>query len=379
MKWAVFLAGISVFAQLYDFQALLGNVTEDFQVSPAKSSFTVSGATFGMALGLLIYAFIADRFSRKRIMTFSLLMTAVITLLTPLVYSFEILLILNLLKGVCVSGVSAVTLAYLSEEVSGESLGVTISFYLAGNTFGGMFGRVVTALFGGWYDWRIAVWVIGGLGLILTLGFIKLFPDSRFFTPEKEAAKTKFTRMKSMLTNSKLMGIYLLAFCLMGGFVSVYNYLGFKLEAAPYYLPHYLIAAIFLMYAFGIMGNMVAGSLSDRYSSKKIIRIALILFVIGVFLMFFSPLVSILLGLTLLTISFFSAHTIAGRLVTEFTPEGKTMATSLYWLFYYIGSSVIGTSTGVFVNNEYWSYFFGALLILGVISLFAGFYSTRKM
>lgn len=87
--------------------------------------------------------------------------------------------------------------------------------------------------------------------------------------------------MWKMLSYLNLLGVYIIAFCIMGTFVSVYNYLGFELKAPLYNLPHYLIAAIFLMYAFGIVGNIVAGSLSDKYSSKTIIRLALLAFCIG--------------------------------------------------------------------------------------------------
>lgn len=379
IKWAIFLAGISVFAQLYDFQALLGAVSDEFSITPSQSSYLVSSSTLGMAFGLLIFAFIADNFNRKNIMVFSLLSSTVLTLMTPLILNFEILVGLNFLKGVFVSGVSAVTLAYLSEEVDKSSLGIAISFYLAGNTFGGMFGRVTTALLEGWFNWKIAVLFIGVLGLVSAFIFIRLFPHSRFFEPERIPIKTKLSRMGKMLSNLNLLGVYIIAFCIMGTFVSVYNYLGFELKAPPYNLPHYLIAAIFLMYAFGIVGNIVAGSLSDKYSSKLIIRIALLAFILGIALMFSSSLFLLLLGLTIFTIAFFSAHTVLGRLVTELTETGKSMATSLYWLFYYIGSSLIGTSTGIFVNNGAWTSFFGVLLGLGILSFFVCLYSTRKL
>jgi YNFM family putative membrane transporter len=124
---------------------------------------------------------------------------------------------------------------------------------------------------------------------------------------------------------------------------------------------------------------MLAGYLSDRYSTKKIFRLTLILLLLGLGGMLFSSLSLILIGLILFTLTFFLIHTLAGRLVTELTGEGKSMATSLYWLFYYVGSSVIGTSSGVFVNGGEWNYFIVTLLILGFISLLAGLYSTRKL
>ncbi|MCS7472947.1 MFS transporter [Myroides odoratimimus] len=378
IKWSIFLVGVSVFAQVYNFQPILSEITQYFKVTPSESSYLVSASTLGMAIGLLLFAFIADSYPRKDIMLFSLVTSTMLTLLSVWASDFSILVNINFIKGMCISGVSAVTLAYLAEEIDPKYIGTAISFYLAGNTFGGMFGRIVAALVSGWLGWQAAVFTIGILAVVIAIAFYILFPESRFFTPKKLKIKHKLRQMKSIFKNYKIMAMYLVAICLMGAFVSVYNFLGFKLESAPYNLPHYLIAMIFLMYAFGIFGNMVAGSLSDRYSSRMILLIALGLMLIGVIGMYMDNLVIILLGLTFFTISFFSGHTIASRVVTTLGKEAKSSATALYWFFYYIGSSIIGSSTGVFVNKGNWNGFFYTLIGMTIIALLATYLSTRQ-
>ena len=378
IKWSIFLVGVSVFAQVYNFQPILSEITQYFKVTPSESSYLVSASTLGMAIGLLLFAFIADSYPRKDIMLFSLVTSTMLTLLSVWANDFSILVNINFIKGMCISGVSAVTLAYLAEEIDPKYIGTAISFYLAGNTFGGMFGRIVAALVSGWLGWQAAVFTIGILAVVIAIAFYILFPESRFFTPKKLKIKHKLRQMKSIFKNYKIMAMYLVAICLMGAFVSVYNFLGFKLESAPYNLPHYLIAMIFLMYAFGIFGNMVAGSLSDRYSSRMILLIALGLMLIGVIGMYMDNLVIILLGLTFFTISFFSGHTIASRVVTTLGKEAKSSATALYWFFYYIGSSIIGSFTGVFVNKGNWNGFFYTLMGMTIIALLATYLSTRQ-
>lgn len=378
IKWSIFLVGVSVFAQLYNFQPILSEITQYFKVTPSESSYLVSASTLGMAIGLLLFAFIADSYPRKDIMLFSLVTSTMLTLLSVWASDFSILVNINFIKGMCISGVSAVTLAYLAEEIDPKYIGTAISFYLAGNTFGGMFGRIVAALVSGWLGWQAAVFTIGILAVVIAIAFYILFPESKFFTPKKLKIKHKLRQMKSIFRNYKILAMYLVAICLMGAFVSVYNFLGFKLESAPYNLPHYLIAMIFLMYAFGIFGNMVAGSLSDRYSPRKILLIALGLMLLGVMGMYMDNLVIILLGLTIFTISFFSGHTIASRVVTTLGKDAKSSATALYWFFYYIGSSIIGSSTGVFVNKGNWNGFFYTLMAMTIIAFLATYLSTRQ-
>ena len=377
IKWGIFFVGVSVFAQLYNFQPLLPQISSYFQIAPSQSSLTVSFSTAGMALGLLIFAFIADQFERKKIILFALFTSTLLTLLSVGVMHFELLLLLNFLKGACISGVSAVTLAYLAEEIDPTNIGGAISFYLAGNTFGGMAGRIMAALIGDWLGWRIAVLAIGLLALIVAFYIKKSFPASNFFLPYKRNFLEQYKQMKQLFINPKITALYIVAICLMGSFVSVYNYLGFKLEAPPYNLPHSLIACIFLMYAFGIVGNLLGGTLSDKYAPKKILLTALILVLFGLILLFSNALLILIFGLMLFTVAFFCAHTLAGRLVTDLAQENRTSATALYWFFYYMGSSIVGSATGYFINNNNWNGFFTALIILVLLSLTAVYWTTR--
>lgn len=378
IKWGIFLIGVSVFAQLYNYQPLLSEITHYFAVTPAESSYLVSASTFGMAIGLLLFAFIADRYPRKDIMLFSLITSTLLTLTSVFVTDFSLLININLIKGICISGVSAVTLAYLAEEIDAKSIGTAISFYLAGNTFGGMFGRIIAALVSGWFNWQVAVLTIGLLALGIAILFYFLFPESNFFQPQKVKFDKKLRQMQRIFRNKKILAMYVVAICLMGTFVSIYNYLGFKLEAPPYNLPHYIIALIFLMYAFGIVGNLVAGRLSDRYAAKNILLLALSLLLLGLGLMYISNLFVILLGLTIFTVAFFSGHTIASRVVTQLGGKAKSSATALYWFFYYMGSTLIGSSTGFFINKDSWGGFFITLIALASIALLSTYATTRS-
>ena len=125
--------------------------------------------------------FKADTIKREKLMAFSLIASALITLLTALAWNFPIILALSLLKGIALSGVSAVALAYLNEEVSPAVIGVAISLYLSGNTIGGMSGRVCGALIAGWSNWHFSALFIGLTALIIGIVFAKRFPASLHF------------------------------------------------------------------------------------------------------------------------------------------------------------------------------------------------------
>lgn len=369
IKLCIFFSGLSVFAQLYLFQPMLPMAAEYFKVSVGDTSLLVSSSTIGMAIGLLFFAFKADSYSRKALMTFSLISSALLTIMSTWVPSLSLLIAIGVFKGFVVSGVSAVALAYLTEEVHTAVIGSAISMYLSGNTIGGMSGRIMATLLAGEFGWRNAVLLIGIESLILGLIFWKLFPRSKFFAPQKTDYHLKVKQMKFFLTNPYMFRLYCIAALLMGAFVSVYNYLTFRLEAQPFSLSHFVIAFIFLMYIFGVFGTMLAGRLSKRFRMNDILKGSILFMVIGALSLLTENICILIFGLGLFTLSFFAAHTMASQMTALYAKRGKSSATSIYWLFYYFGSSILGTGSGYLLHAYSWNIFIAVLMCSVVIAL----------
>ena len=369
IRAGIFLSGLSVFAQLYLFQPLLPQLCHSYHISPASSAWTVSGSTLGMALGLFVFSFRADTYSRKRLMTFSLITSSLLTICSALVPHFELLVIINTIKGFLLSGVSAVALAYLAEEVSPAILGQAIALYLSGNAIGGMSGRMLVTLFSGWFGWHNAVIIIGVLSLMLGILFVIKLPPSQHFIPEPVDIKRKINQMSSFMHNLIMIRIFLAATLFMGAFVAVYNYLGFRLESPPFSLPHYIVASVFLMYTIGVVGTIAAGRLSDKIAPTKLIKISLLFLSIGIISLLTGNLAVLVLGLGVMTLGFFATHTLASKIISQTAKEGKSSATSIYWLFYYAGSSIIGTSTGMILSSYGWSFLIYSLFLISLIAM----------
>jgi YNFM family putative membrane transporter len=368
IKLCIFLSGLSVFAQLYLFQPLLPIVADHFHTTVGDSSLLVSSATIGMAAGLLFFAFKADSYSRKKLMVFSLISSALLTIISTWIPSLFLLIVIGVLKGFVISGVSAVALAYLTEEVEISVVGLAISMYLSGNTIGGMSGRILATILAGEFGWRNAVLIIGIESLILGLIFWRLFPDSQFFNPQKIDYSLKIKQMRSFLTDSYMLRLYFIAALLMGTFVSIYNYLSFRLESAPFSLNHFYIAFIFLMYTFGVFGTMITSRLSKRYPQKHILQGSIVFMSAGTALLFSENIYIVIFGLGLLTLSFFAAHTMASQMTALHAKQGKSSATSIYWLFYYFGSSILGSGTGYLLHGTSWNIFILFLIFSILIS-----------
>ena len=347
---------------------MLSELQASFGVSLATGSLAVSASTIGMATGLFLFAFKADTFKRERLMSLSLILSALLTITSAFMSHFVLLLLLNFLKGIALSGVSAVALAYLSDEIEPGKIGLAISLYLSGNTIGGMTGRVAGSLLAGWGGWQQAVWVIGITSLLLGFLFYWKIPTSSQVSQNSISIREKLQQMRNLLSKRLFIGMYLIAALAMGVFVSVYNYISIQLESPRYGLPHQMIAMIFVMYLTGVAGSIIVGKLSDKYRPERLLRYSLILLGAGLSMLLIPRLWALIAGLGVLTFAFFSTHTIASRIVSVNASRSKSSATSIYWLSYYAGSSIIGSLTGIILTRFGWDTFVEILLMLTTLS-----------
>lgn len=347
---------------------MLSELQASFGVSLATGSLAVSASTIGMATGLFLFAFKADTFKRERLMSLSLILSALLTITSAFMSHFVLLLLLNFLKGIALSGVSAVALAYLSDEIEPGKIGLAISLYLSGNTIGGMTGRVAGSLLAGWGGWQQAIWVIGITSLLLGFLFYWKIPASSQVSQNSISIKEKLQQMKDLLSKRLFIGMYLIAALAMGVFVSVYNYISIQLESPRYGLPHQMIAMIFVMYLTGVAGSIIVGKLSDKHRPERLLRYSLILLGAGLSMLLIPRLWALIAGLGILTFAFFSTHTIASRIVSVNASRSKSSATSIYWLSYYAGSSIIGSLTGIILTRFGWDTFVEILLMLTTLS-----------
>ncbi len=160
--------------------------------------------------------------------------------------------------------------------------------------------------------------------------------------------------------------VFLIGAFAMGCFVTVYNYAGFRLSAAPYDLSQGQISLIFVVYLCGMVTSSIAGAMSDRIGRGPVLLAGILIAGAGVALTLLSSLWGMIGGIMVLTSGFFVAHSVASGWVGRMAKQSKGHASSLYLLAYYLGSSIMGSVGGWFWSHGGWdavAAFAGALLI----------------
>lgn len=372
---ALFLSGFATFSLLYCVQPLMPIFADDFGVSPAASSLSLSLSTGFLAFAIFCAAAVSESFGRCSLMFTSLLGAALCTIACALVPSWHALLAIRALEGLLLGGVPAVAMAYLSEEIDPRGLGASMGLYIAGNAFGGMAGRVVTGMLAEYFSWRPALGAIGLMSLAAAVGFYLLLPASRNFTPRRSIdAGFHLKAWVGHVSNPTLPLLFAIGFLAMGTFVTVYNYIGFRLVQAPYDLNQTELGLIFTVYLFGIAASWIAGILGDRVGHFIVLPAGIAIAAVGVAVTLSASLPLIVLGIVLLTSGFFIAHAVASALVGRLARGTKGHASSLYLLAYYVGSSVAGSVGGYFWGAGGWNavvVFALCMLALGMVAALA--------
>ncbi|MDR5855962.1 MFS transporter [Caballeronia sp. LZ062] len=369
---ALLFAGYATFSLLYCVQPLLPEFTKSFGVSPAVSALAVSVSTAALAVAIFIAGFVSESWSRHRLMTLSLLASSVLTVIAALLPNWHALLLVRALEGFALGGVPAVAMAYLAEEVHPEGLGLAMGLYVGGTAIGGMAGRVISGVLADLFGWRVAIGGIGVLGLFATLAFRSLLPPSRRFKPRRGVG---FSHHRSSLVGHLRHGglpfLFLIGFVLMGSFVTVYNYVGYRLLGAPFGLNQTQIGAIFTVYLAGVVASPWSGKMADAFGRGRVLIAAIVLMMAGIALTLSMSLPVIIGGIACLTFGFFAGHSVASGWVGRLATQAKGQAAALYLLAYYLGSSLIGSYGGHFWTAFGWPGVVGliaGLLLIGVAS-----------
>ena len=367
---ALFSAGLATFALLYCVQPLLPVLSQDFGISPATSSLSLSVSTVMLAFGLLFTGPLSDTIGRKNVMVVSLMLAAICTVICAFMTSWNGVLVMRAMMGLSLSGVAAVAMSYLSEEIHPSVLAFSMGLYISGNSIGGMSGRLVSGVLTDYFPWRVAIGTIGVLALIAAITFWRILPESRHFRPGSLRPKTLLLNSKLHWRDAGLPLLFLEGFLLMGAFVTLFNYIGYRLLAPPYLLSQAVVGLLSVVYLTGSYSSPKAGALTARYGRGPVLSVAILLMLAGLGVTALSPLFAIFGGMMLFTAGFFAAHSVASSWIGQRARRAKGQASSMYLFSYYLGSSLAGTLGGFFWHSFGWmgiTTFLSALLLLALV------------
>lgn len=245
-------------------------------------------------------------------------------------------------------------IAYINEEFEASSVGSVLGIYIGANAIGGLAGRLIVSSMADFFSWRTGLIMIGLLYLAIALSVGFFLPKSH----HKNTGNISFKPGKiiaNIFSDTKLLLIYLIGFCAMGSFVSVYNFITYVLLHEPYNLSQTFIGCLFFTYLIGSFSSAYMGKKTYLWGNSRVIGISALLMLLGIIITILMPLLCKILGLVVFTFGFFGCHTGACGWVGKLNKGDKAVSSSLYMFLYYTGASALGTLGGFFLEHYGWN------------------------
>jgi len=254
---------------------------------PIIADFSINDARFGMLTSVFLWSygilspfggFLADRYSRKKVIVFSVMVWSLVTLWTGYVTSFHQLLVTRLLMGISeafyIPAALALITDYHKSRTRSLATGIHMSGLYAGLALGGIGGYIAE-----WWGWRSGFQVFGIFGVLYTLILLFFLRDKRSesektMDAERIPSEKNITLAESVrvLAGERSFITIMIFFCIMG----IVNWLVYS------WLPAFLkehfnlglgkagISATFYIQAGSFAGVVIGGMLADRWSKVNI-------------------------------------------------------------------------------------------------------------
>ncbi len=376
----VFLCGMLAFLNLYSTQPMLPMLAKLFHVSEGSVGMTVSAATLGVAISSMLMGLLAERVSRKTVITTAAFLIVAPTLLAATSSSVAELCFWRLLQGLLLPGIFVATIAYITEEWPALKVPEVMSVYVAGTVFGGYTGRALGGSLESRWGWQSSFIVLGLLALAGAVTLWLLLPPSHVRPVDAGAEiRSRLTPILENLRNPKLIASFGIGFTMLFTLVAMFTYITFRLAATPYCLSSKAMGNLFAVYIIGLIATMVVGRFLSRIGLRMGMLGAIVLAIVGTLTTLLPSLAMIAVGLALVSCGVFISQTCANSFLRDIAaPDGRVSAVGLYIMFYYIGGTVGGVLPAMAWRHAGWQGC--AALVTGLLAMafFIAYFGWRR-
>ena len=158
-------------------------ITRAFSVGPEDAQLVITAYIFGLAMGLIPIGLFADRFGRRPVSIACILVFILVGSLTFAPLSFEMLLVLRFVQGVC-GGVgpslSRAIIRDLDHPVSSAQIMAVVTAILS---MAPMFAPLLGSFLATTWGWRAPFWSSAIYGLITLAAVLAWLPETRRHKP----------------------------------------------------------------------------------------------------------------------------------------------------------------------------------------------------
>jgi predicted MFS family arabinose efflux permease len=350
---AIGIPGFCAFLNLYAPQSLLPLLAQEFSVTPADISLTMTATALAIAITAPFAGAIADVLGRKRVIVASMILLTIPTAMLAMSPSLNALIGWRFVQGLVLPPIFTVVVAYIGEEwPASEATGVT-GVYMAATSVGGFSGRFFAGLLADTVGWRNGFLAIAAVTFVAGLAVAAILPPERNFV-RSEGMAASARQMLGHMRNPRLLAIYAVGFGTLFNFVALFTYVAFVLAAPPFNLPPTLLGAIFATYLVGAVLVLWLGRAVARFGRRTLILGTIAVWACGALVMLIPSLWTIIGGLAVAAGCGFITQATSTASVALTAESGRTSAIGLYATCFYVGGGFGAILPGLTWNAGGW-------------------------
>lgn len=364
LKILIIFCALLTLAIVYAPQPITPLLSNYFNVSLHQISWVISITLIPLAVAPLIYGYLLEIFSLKKILIFSLFMCAFFGIIGNLSNNFYFFLFFRFLQALCIPAILTALLTLLS-RLENENIQKNIAIYVGATTFGGFVGRVFGSLLSDLFSWHFALNFFAIL--MLCSGFLFLFFKEHCTNLNTQISPKDFL---PFIKEVKFIVILSCVFIIFFSFQSIVSFLPFHLKESVANITQTQIGLVYLGFLTGVISSLLIGKTIAFFGSK--IRTAIfgfVVFITGCFCMLINNFYFTFFAMFVFCSGMFISHCIFSGLLNSSTNK-KGLANGLYLAFYYSGGAIGSVLPSFYYESFGWEFlciFTASLLFIALL------------
>ncbi|CAJ1000817.1 MFS transporter [Brevibacillus aydinogluensis] len=350
---------------------LLPSISEDMHVSVTTAGLTVSLYALGVAFGAPILTSLTSAMSRKTLLMWIMIVFVIGNSIAATATSFEILLLARVIcsfsHGVFMSIGSTIAADLVPEDRRASA----IAFMFTGLTVAMVTGVPFGTFIGQTFGWRYSFAGIAAIGLLALVANALLVPARL-----RQGAPTTFADQWKLITNGRLLLVFIITALGYGGTFVVFTYLSVILQEITGFQAG-TVSIILLVYGGAIaIGNIIGGKASNRNPIRSLFYMFIIQAIVLLLLLFTAPYMGVGL-VTIILMGLFAFMNVPGlqlyvvQLAEKYVPSAVDVASAINIAAFNAGIA-IGSYLGGIVTDSLGllhTSWVGALMVAGAVVL----------
>lgn len=352
---------------------LLPLIADDLEISVTTAGLTVSLYALGVTFGAPILTALTSTMSRKALLLWIMIIFIVGNSVAAGATSIGVLLVARVISAFSHGLFMSIGSVIAASLVTPDRRASAISIMFTGLTVATVTGVPIGTFLGQQFGWRLAFLTIVGIGIVAFVANSILVPANL-----KRGTKTTFGDQWKLITNGRLLLVFVITALGYGGTFVVFTYLSPLLQEVTGFSSE-VVAVLLLLYGVAIaVGNMIGGKLSNKNPIKSLFFMFLFQAVV-LFLLTFTAPFKVAGLITIMLMGLFAFMNVPGlqvyvvMLAERFVPGGVDVASAINIAAFNAGIA-IGSFLGGIITDSIGllhTGWIGGLMVTGAVLLTA--------